>query len=225
MIRFVFFDIDDTLLDFSWAERHAIRRTYDELGLPMTDTMYARYHQINLEHWQAYERNEFTREAMLLDRHRQMFAEYGFSSDPARCEAIYRRNLGIGHQFMPHVLTVLDYLKPKYRLFITSNGTADTQDSRLESAQIGTYFENIFISERLGALKPDPEYFHRCFAQIPGFQREDAVIIGDSLSSDIRGGIQAGIHTIWFNHDHKPSRPDLRPDHEIHSLLELLDLL
>lgn len=224
MIRFVFFDIDDTLLDFSWAENHAIHCTYEALGVMMTDEMYARYHRVNLEHWQAYERNEFTREEMLIHRHRQMFDEYGLDLDPVLCEKLYRKNLGIGHHFMPHVLEILDYMKPKYRLFIASNGTAETQYSRLESAQIGPYFEDIFISERVGAFKPTPEYFERCFAQIPGFKKEEAVIIGDSLTSDILGGLNAGIQTIWFNHYKKPGRPDIRPDREIHSLLELKEL-
>ena len=161
---------------------------------------------------------------MLLHRHQQMFDEYQLDLDPVRCEQLYRKNLSIGHHFMPHAVEILDYMKPKYRLFIASNGTAETQYSRLESAKIGPYFEDIFISERVGAYKPNPEYFDCCFAQIPGFKREEAVIIGDSLSSDILGGKNAGIRTIWFNYYNKPRRPDICPDYEIHSLLELKEL-
>ena len=120
-----------------------------------------------------------------------------------------------------HAPEILDYLKGRCRLFIASNGVAQTQYSRLDSAGISPYFEKIFISEEIGALKPSREYFERCFAQIPGFRPEAAAIVGDSPSSDLLGGQNAGIRTIWYNPKQKPGRPDIRPDLEIHDLLEL----
>ena len=225
MINFLFLDADDTLLDFSWAEDQAIHRTYRQLGAEMTDEMYARYHAVNQGYWQTYERGEITREALLVARHRQMFEEYGLDCDPALCENLYRKNLGIGHHFIPHAMEILEYLKPRCRLFLASNGVAETQYSRLESAGIGPYFERLFISEEAGDYKPNRAYFDYCFARIPGFRPEEAAIVGDSLTSDILGGINAGIQPIWFNPKHKPGRPDIRPDFEIHDLLELKQLI
>lgn len=225
MIEILLLDIDDTLLDFSWAEDQAIHRTYRELGAEMTDEMYARYHVVNQLWWQAYERGEIDRESLLSARHRQMCEEYSLGFDPVRCEALYRKNLGIGHHFIPHAVEALEALRGRCRLFLASNGVAETQYTRLESAGIAPYFEGIFISEEAGAYKPMPEYFNYCFARIPGFRRDRAAIVGDSLTSDILGGIQAGIGTVWFNPNGKPGRPDIRPDHEIHDLLELPGLL
>lgn len=225
MIRFVLLDIDDTILDFTWAESHAIRRTYAAMGLPMTEAMYARYHEVNLGWWQAYERGEISREGLLTARHRQMFEEYGLEADPAETERVYRHNLGIGHCFLPHAEELLQYLRPKYRLYVASNGVGETQYTRLESAGLTDFFDGIFISEEIGAYKPMPEFFERCFAQIPDFRRDEAVILGDSLTSDILGGLQAGIGTIWCNLRGRAPRDDIRPDHTVTDLRDVMKLL
>ena len=225
MIKCLLMDVDDTLLDFPWQEQQAIRRTYEALGSPMTDEMYARYHTVNRSFWMAYEREEIERSAMLIARHRQMAEEYGLPWDPAECERLYRKNLGIGYQLIPHAVEILDRLKPRCRLFITSNGVAETQYSRLAASGLDTYFEQIFISEEIGAVKPSKEYFDRVFSRIEGFRPGETAIVGDSLSSDILGGIQAGITTIWFNPNKKTGRTEVRPDHEIADLLELEDLI
>ena len=111
MIKCLLMDVDDTLLDFPWSERNAIHRTYEALGTPMTDEMYERYHTVNRRFWMAYERGEIERSAMLIARHRQMTEEYGLPWDPAECERLYRKNLGIGYQLIPHAIELLDWLK------------------------------------------------------------------------------------------------------------------
>ena len=225
MIEFVFLDIDDTLLDFSWAECQGIHRAYAELGLLLTEEMYLRYHVVNQQWWQAYERGEISREGLLVARHRQMFEEYGLSADAEALERAYRRNLGIGHKFLPHAEALLAYLRPKYRLYVASNGVGETQYSRLESAGLTDFFDGVFISEELGAYKPMPEFFERSFAQIPGFRRERAILLGDSLGSDILGGRNAGLRTIWCNLRHQPPRADIRADYEVHDLREVMEIL
>lgn len=221
MTPILFFDLDNTLLDFSWAEEQALRRTYQAEGAPLSDAMYARYHAINALWWQRHERGEVARDTLLLARHRQFIEEYALPCDPVRCEALYRESLGIGHRFMPHAEQALAFLKPRCRLFLATNGVAATQYARLNSAGILSCFEGVFISEELGANKPMPEFFARCFSRISGFRREDAAIVGDSLTSDIRGGINAGIRTIWYNPHGEPCRADIQPDLEIRDLLEL----
>lgn len=225
MIKCLLMDVDDTLLDFPWQEFHAIHRTWKALGTPMTEEMYARYHAVNRGYWMAYERGEIDRADMLIARHAQMFEEYGLPYDAAECERIYRNNLGIGYKLIPHAIEILDWLKPRCRLFITSNGVAETQYSRLGSSGLDQYFEGIFISEEIGAVKPSKEYFAHVFSRIEDFRPEETAIVGDSLSSDILGGINAGIQTIWFNPNQKPGRTEVRPDHEITDLLELKNLI
>ena len=116
-------------------------------------------------------------------------------------------------------------LAPRFRLYLASNGVADTQYSRLESAGISHYFQEIFISEDTGFHKPEKGYFDYCFARIPDFDPAMAMIVGDSLTSDILGGRNAGLRTCWFNRTGRPPRPDIVPDFEIHRLEELPDIL
>ncbi len=226
MIKYVFLDIDDTLLDFGKAEAAAIKKTFERIGVPATPEVIARYSRINDEHWARLERRELTREQVLVQRFDALFAELGIKNVPSEmAQASYEYLLGIGHYFVDGAPELLEALDGKYELYIVSNGTALVQDSRIESAGIARYFKGIFISERLGADKPSREFFERVFSRIEGFERDKAIIVGDRLSSDILGGINAGIKTCWFNPKALPQSGDIVPDHEVHALSELPELL
>lgn len=224
--EFVFLDLDDTLLDFEAAEAVALGRAYREYGIDTTEALLQRYHAINLACWEAYERGETTRDALLVDRHDMLFREFGIPLPGSAVEALYRRYLGIGHYFIDGAEDCLRYLKARgYRLFLASNGVADTQNTRLDSAGIKPFFEGIFISETTGSHKPEKAYFDYCFARIPGFDPARAILIGDSLTSDIRGGKAAGIDTCWLNRTGKTAPPELAPDYEIQALSEISAIL
>lgn len=226
MYKFVFLDLDDTILDFSAAEDVALPKGLKEVGIDPTDDLIARYKQINIAEWARYERGEISRETVLTERYDILFKEYGIDLPGHVAEDAYRKYLGIGHFFIPGAVQLLEYLNSKnYRLFIASNGVAATQDSRLDSAGIRPFFENIFISETTGSHKPEKAYFDYCFSHIPGFDRSEALIVGDSLTSDILGGKTAGIATCWFNPNGKIATEYLRPDYEIRTLKELELLL
>lgn len=225
MIKFVFLDLDDTLLDFHKAERIAIRATFDELGVPSDDNTLARYSEINRSSWERLERGEWSREEVLVNRFRILFDELGVGADPVTARYMYEDKLCIGHYFYTGAEELLDNLYGRYKLYITSNGTARVQDSRIASANIARYFDAIFISQRVGKDKPSPEFFNAVFDSIDGFSRDEAVIVGDSLTSDILGGINAGIRTVYFNPHNRPPRPDIIPDYEIKELSELPELL
>ena len=130
----------------------------------------------------------------------------------------------MGHYFLPGAEEALRSLAEKYKLYIASNGSKLVQWPRIKSADLETYFSDIFISEDMGADKPAKAFFDRCFAKIPGFDPQKAMIVGDSLTSDIQGGINAGIFTCWVNPTHKHPG-NIRPDYEIESLSQLEDLL
>ena len=226
MFKFIFFDLDDTILDFHAAERVAYAKALAEHSIEKTQELLDRYHVINLAWWEKLDRGEVDRDTLLVERHRELFAALGIDADPAAFEASYRKWLGVGHWFLPDAVETLDYLKEKgYRLYIASNGVIDTQYSRLESAGIGPYFDGIFISEELGFHKPEPAFFEACFARIPAFDPALAILIGDSLSSDIRGAKNAGIASVWLNRNGKTAPPELAPDFEIHALHELWGIL
>ncbi len=224
MTEFLFLDMDDTILDFHKAEELALQATLKHFGLEPTAAVCARYSQINLEHWQALERRELTRQQVLLGRFAQLFRELGVQADAEAVAREYEQNLSKGHYFLPGAEEAVRRLSAKYKLYLASNGTARVQHPRLESAGLGKYFRDIFISEEMGADKPSRDYFESCFARIPGFDPSRAMIVGDSLTSDIRGGINAGIATCWVNPRHAPCG-DIRPDYEIEGLSQLEALL
>ena len=187
--------------------------------------MLERYHIINRQHWEALERGELTREEVLEGRFRVLFEQLGRPVEARAVTRAYEKNLGQGHYFLPGAQEAVEHLSKKYRLFLASNGTASVQHSRLTSAGLYPYFEQVFISQEMGCNKPSREYFERCFAKIPGFDPQRAMMVGDSLTSDILGGIRAGIKTCWVNPNHTPPREDIPADFEIEALSQLEALL
>ena len=225
MMEFLFLDLDDTILDFHKAERLAISRTFRSFGLEPTDQVLERYHVINRQHWERLERGELTRDQVLTGRFQMLFEELGIPAQPPAVAKGYEHNLGLGHYFLPGAKEALDALRGKYRLFLASNGTASVQHSRLTSAGLYPYFEKVFVSQALGANKPSRAFFDACAAQIPGFDPRKALMVGDSLTSDILGGINAGMKTCWVCPPEAQGRPDIVPDYRIESLSQLPELL
>ena len=225
MMEFLFLDLDDTILDFHKAERIALAKTLESFGVAPEDEVLARYHVINLQHWERLETGEITRDQVQEGRFRVLFQELGRTVDPVQVTRTYERNLGIGHYFLPGAEEAVQSLHKKYRLFLASNGTASVQHSRLTSAGLYPYFAEVFISQELGYNKPAKEFFDACFSKIPDFDPQKAIMVGDSLTSDILGGKNAGLRTCWVNPTHAPGRADIVPDYEIEGLSMLPELL
>ena len=225
MIEILFLDLDDTILDFHKAERIALSRTLRSFGADPTETVLNRYHIINKEHWERLERGEITREQTLLGRFHTLFQELGIPADPEAVAREYENNLAIGHYFLPGAEEAVASLSRKYKLYLASNGTASVQKGRLTSANLYRFFREVFVSQEMGYNKPSREYFDACFARIPDFDRNKAMMVGDSLTSDILGGRNAGLKTCWVNVSHAPGRPDILPDYEIEALTQLEALL
>lgn len=225
MIRNVLFDLDDTLFDFHKAEKIALTKTLVHFGIDPTEETLALYSTINAAHWKRLELGEISREEVKVGRYRELFETIGVECDPVKATAYYESMLAIGHYFMPGAPELLGELYRKYRLYIVSNGTAKVQEGRIGSSGITKYMDGIFISQILGANKPDKQFFDICFAEIPDFSLSETVIIGDSLSSDIKGGINAGITTVWFNPKVIENDSDIKPDYTINELSEVPGLL
>lgn len=225
MVEFLFLDLDDTILDFHKAEHIALSKTLRFFGLEPEETVLSRYSQINREHWERLERKELTREQVLVGRFATLFGEYAIAVDPEKVARKYEDFLSIGHYFLPGAEEAVKRLSQKYKLYMASNGTAKVQAGRLASANISHYFQEIFISQEIGANKPDKLYFDRCGAKIPGYDPKKAMMVGDSLTSDIQGGMNAGMQTVWVNPTHKPHPDHITPDFEIEALSQLEMLL
>lgn len=225
MYQYIFLDLDDTILDFHKAEAIAVAKAFASVGVTPTEDLIRRYSEINKLHWQMLERGECTREQVLVERFAHLFRERDIDASALKCKKAYEELLRVGHYFIPGAEEILSYLAEKYQLYLASNGTARVQDSRLDSAGIRPYFQDVFISERMGSHKPSASFFEACFAKIPGFDRAKALMIGDSLTSDMQGGGNAGIDTCWYNPKGAARMDGMKINYEIQNLLELKTFL
>lgn len=226
MVRDLLFDLDDTLFDFHADERVALEKTFASMNLPLDDAVCARYSVINKAQWRALELGEITRAQVKLRRFQLLFAELGYDPEQAlQAAKTYHERLAEDFHYMDGAPELLEELNGSYRMFLVSNGNLSVQEGRLGKSGIGRYFDGIFISEVLGAEKPSRRFFDLAFAQIPDFDPDRAVIVGDSLTSDIQGGINAGVRTIWFNPKKLTAVPGIPADHEIFRLKDLPELL
>ena len=225
MLTHIFFDLDNTLLDFDRGEAHALSRAFRQFGIDPTPAVLARYHDINLRQWELLEEGKLTKDQVLTRRFDLLFAELGVSCDSQAVCDLYESFLAEEHDFIPGALELLEALSPRYSLHLATNGASAVQRRRLADAGILTYFQTIFISEEVGFHKPSPAFFLACFAAIPGFDHTSALMVGDSLTSDIRGGRNAGLRTCWFDHLGRPYRPDILPDYTVAALDQLPALL
>lgn len=225
MFEFVFWDLDDTLLDFKTCEQEALRAALRLNGIEMTDHLLSRYSAINDSKWKLFERGEITRRDVQLTRFVDFFREFGYEISVPDFNDLYLEQLGLQAIEFPGIHDILSALQGHYQQFIASNGVERVMRSRMAIAGLNPYFVKAFSSEFMGVQKPDKAFFDACFAQIPNFDPKKAIIIGDSLSSDIRGGINAGIATCWFNPKGKALPEGIQPDYEIRSLEEVFTIL
>lgn len=220
-MNFLFIDLDNTILNFNAAERVALTKALTDLGVEPTEEILDRYNKINMAQWKLLEKGIITRPEVKSRRYRLLFDEFNIQKDPDETARIYEGYLAHGHFFMDGAPELLESVYGKCKLYLATNGTACVQHGRLNSADIEKYFDNIFISEELGYDKPSREYFTACFNKIPNFDKSKAYIIGDSLTSDIQGGINAEIKTVWFNPNNEKNETEIKPDFEIHTLKEI----
>lgn len=226
MIKFIFLDLDDTILDFGKGERVAIEGALRRIGVEPTKTIIDRYMEINLSCWRALERREMTRDQVLYGRFERLFEEFSVKEDAVYTQGIYQELLSKQHDFLPGGKELLDALRShgKYSLYIATNGIPEVQWPRINDSGIRDYFKEIFISYDFGVGKPSREFFERCFQRIEGFDPDECIIVGDSLTSDIKGGINAGIRTCHYDR-RSTVYGDIVPDFRITELSELIPLL
>lgn len=227
MVKAILWDVDGTLLDFSAAEKAAIQALFSEFGLgPCTDEMVARYAAINDGYWKKLERGEITKQQVLLGRFRDFFAELGI--DPALAEAFnarYQVALGDTIVYRDDSLEIVKALHGRVKQYVVSNGTVIAQTKKLERSHLGEWMDGIFLSEQLGAEKPSPRFFEQVFAALPDIPKEDMLIVGDSLTSDMQGGLNAGVPTCWYNPQSLPRPADMAIAFEIQNLQQIYELL
>lgn len=219
------FDADNTVLDFDKSEEQALALAFDLCGLSFDSNVLAVYRRNNVAQWQRYERGEISRDEVLISRFQLTAQELNLHCNVQQLADEYEKHLHLGFFTMPHAEEVLQVLQQKCQLYIVSNGVLSIQNSRMKGSGLGKYFLKRFISEEVGCPKPQAQFFDVCFRQIPDFCKEKTLIIGDSLSSDIRGGKNAQIDTCWYNPFGAKNNTDLVPTYEISDLRQLLEIV
>lgn len=219
-------DVDQTLLDFKASERWAIREGFQRFGHDISDAQIAAYSAINDRWWKRFEKGEVTKAELLTGRFAEFFAALGITDmDPDAFEDFYQSALGDVYFFLDESYKLIKQLRGRCRQYVISNGTKLAQRKKLALSGLEELFDGVFISEELGHQKPKKEFFDLCRTAIPDFEAEKALVIGDSLTSDIRGGNNVNLRTVWFNPRHLPGKNGVFPDYEIAALAEIPALM
>ena len=219
--KFLLFDLDHTLLDFESAEETALTQMLEDMNFPDVEAFKDYYKPMNQGLWK-----ELTKQELVDSRFAIGFAHFGITVDGAEMALRYQDYISLQGQSFPGAEDLLARLeKAGYQLYGATNGVTAIQEGRLAHSTIAPYFKEVFISEQLHTQKPEPAFFDKVGQLIPGFSKEQALMIGDSLSADIAGGHAAGIATVWYNQDHKENTSQVVPTYEVSNYQEIADLL
>ncbi len=223
MMRYswILFDADGTLFDYPRAEEAALEAACAASGIEYQPALIELYRQVNHRIWQLFERGEIALSQLKVRRFEQLFDAAGIDADAERFSARYLEGLARGTQLIDGAEQIVRRLHGRLGMVILTNGLAGVQRPRLAGSAIHDCFAEVVISEEVGAAKPDPEIFDVTFERIGEPAREDVLMVGDSLTSDIRGGSDYGIDTCWFNPRGRPRDTDARIRYEIRRLDEL----
>ena len=225
----IFWDVDQTLLDFTKSEDYALRYAFGQFGKKIDGQIVDLYSAINDSYWKRLEREEITKEEVLRGRFETLFERLSISDiSISEFASIFQNALGSVYYYKDDSFLLCNELKKDFHQYIVTNGVTWTQLNKLKLAGFDRIMDGIFISEKIGSPKPAREFFDRCFLQIPDFQKEKTIIIGDSLTSDMQGGNNAGIACCWYNPGAKvltEKEKQLRIDYEIRNLWEIKDVL
>lgn len=223
MIKLVLFDIDNTLLDFQKCADFAMKEAMKKWNLDLEPGYFEVFMEINNYYWDLLEKEKITREELYKNRWKTVFEKLGIEDiDGVLFEKDFVNFLYKSHQKIDGADEILEYLKDKYKLIIVSNSSYHEQDSRLTEAGIREYFDELYTSEEVGYPKPTKEFFDHVFKDID-VDKDEVIIIGDSIKADIEGGKNYGIKTCWFNFLKEPDS-DI-PDFTIKNLTELKEIL
>lgn len=195
----LFFDLDDTLLDFNKAEVYAFDKLMQQNGIPNTSEIFKSYDVMNKRVWADYEKRLLTADEVKVRRFELFCLAYQLPLIPAALSEQYLDNLSQNHEFMDGAPALMDSIQGRFHLVLVTNGLSKVQNPRISNSGLGTIFSQTYISEEVGLSKPSTEFFQYVFDRLTGIKKEDILMIGDSLSSDMLGGINFGLDTCWYN--------------------------
>lgn len=218
--KLILFDADGTLYDFTRAEREAFEKTLRQFGIHENlSYLHKEYKKVNLAIWKEFEEKTITSTKLRLERFHRFFTQEKLSLDPVEISPVYLKYLSRGTYLLDGAEDIVKYFHGKCEIALATNGLSDVQHPRIQNSRLAKYFKHIFISEDIGFPKPDRKYFEHIFHKLPF--RDSAIIVGDNLYSDIKGGSDFSIDTCWFNPEKRINESSIVPTFEINDLVEL----
>lgn len=227
MIKVILWDIDGTILNFLKSENYAIKKCFAALNIcECDDAMVGRYSLINNKYWEMLERGEITKPQVQRGRFEELFALEGIQFDRIDdLNKMYQIALGDKVFFNDDSFELLKSLKGRVLQYAVTNGTITAQENKMKQSGLDNVFDGVFISDKVGYEKPTISFFNAVFEAIGSFEKDEVLIVGDSLTSDIQGGNNAGILCCWYNPDGHSNNKNFRIDYEIKNLNEILDII
>ena len=224
--RFLLFDLDHTLLDFESAEETALTQMLEDMNFPDVQAFKDYYKPMNQGLWKDLEQKKISKKDLINSRFAIAFAHFGRDVDGEEMALRYQDYISQQGQTFPGAEDLLAKLVERgYQIYGATNGVTAIQQGRLKQSAITPYFKEIFISEQLGTQKPEVAFYEKIGNLIPGFAKEQALMIGDSLTADIAGGNASGIDTVWYNPDRKENTSLVVPTYTVSNYQEIADLL
>ncbi len=222
----LFFDADQTLFDFEKSERTAFERTMLSYGIQYDEQVHlGAYQEINDAIWKELELGKITQEALKSERFRRFLKQLQLDFDAEEFARTYEEQLADTSFLYEGSAELIERLHQSRRLVLLTNGLALVQNRRIRKSEIGEYFDDIIISEEVGVSKPNPAIFELACRHLQNADKRKILMVGDSLTSDIQGGINFGIDTCWYNPAHNRNTKGIRPTYEIGSMQKLYDII
>ncbi len=218
-------DADGTLFDYERAEAAALAQAFADSGLPYDPRSQELYKELNQEMWLVFERGEISAEVLRVERFRRLFDALDLACAAEPFSERYLVRLGERADLIQGAEALLATLHGRVGMVLITNGLQHVQRSRLAHSTLSRYLTDIVISEEVGVAKPDPRIFDAAFEVMGRPARQEVLIVGDSLTSDIRGGNRYGIDTCWYNPQGLPHAPGIKVVYEIRALDELLGII
>lgn len=218
-------DADGTLFDYDRAEAMALQRTFEQMGHAFEAGHVETYREINGQIWLDFEQGRISQEHLRTRRFELLFDAVGARLSPEAFSAAYLENLARGTDLIDGAEEVVRALHGRVGLMLITNGLHEVQRPRVARSALSGFFAGLVISEEVGAAKPDPLIFDVAFQRMGRPRREAVLMVGDSLTSDMRGGVAYGLDTCWYNPEGRPRHPDVPVRYEIRDLRQLVDLV
>jgi putative hydrolase of the HAD superfamily len=220
--EWLLFDADNTLFDFDNASINAFHQTLLDYDIELGENSYLVYKEINLKVWEELEMGLIDQVELRRKRFSLFLDHFNLDKDPVKMNKDYLHNLVLKSELIHDSIRTLNYLKPLFKLGIITNGLKEVQRPRIKKVEIEEYFEVIIVSDEIGHAKPRKEFFDHTFMEIGHPSKEKVMVIGDSLKSDIKGGLDYGLDTCWYNPNLKKNNHSWQPTFTIRKLSSLI---